>query len=138
MVTPWYRANRGASANDDKALSPYGALANLVYEAASKTTRVKTVTLVKVAKAAKPVVSEQSFDNFGGLSAMTRQVREYIRDPNSFEVIKYGRGSSDGTQCMSYRSRNGFGGMNVGYAVVSSKQSELNNATLFKKLCRGL
>jgi hypothetical protein len=135
VVTPWYRANRGASANDDEALSPYGALANLVYEAASKTTRVKTVTLVK---AAKPVVSEQSFDNFGGLTAMTRQVRGYIRDPDSFEVIKYGRGSSDGTQCMSYRSRDGFGGMNIGYAVVSSKQSEINNATLFKKLCRGL
>lgn len=79
-----------------------------------------------------------TFDNFAGLTAMTREIKSHMRDPDSFSVARYGRKNSDGTQCMVYRSANGFGGMNVGYAVLSDKRSELNDPAFFKRMCVGL
>lgn len=49
--------------------------------------------------------------------ALESQVKESLRDPDSFELISYGGGmiDADGTQpiLMKFRARNGFGGMNV-------------------------
>jgi hypothetical protein len=43
-------------------------------------------------------------------------IRDAMREPGSFQVSK-ALVMEDGAGCITYRARNGFGGMNVGYAV---------------------
>jgi hypothetical protein len=47
-----------------------------------------------------------------------KQIREAMRDPDSFQLSK-ALVMLDGSGCIDYRSRNGFGGMNAGRAVVA-------------------
>lgn len=45
------------------------------------------------------------------------QLHELMRDPDSFRLVR-ANVMNDGAACYVYRSRNGFGGMNVGIAVM--------------------
>jgi hypothetical protein len=44
-------------------------------------------------------------------------VKETLRDPSSMEVDKRGYNLTNDAVCLKYRARNGFGGMNVAYAI---------------------
>jgi hypothetical protein len=49
-----------------------------------------------------------------------RLLRRAMRDPDSlkFEIVS---DMADGSVCYTYRARNGFGGMNIGQAVMTPK-----------------
>ena len=49
-----------------------------------------------------------------------KQLKAAMRNPDSFKLSKVIT-LEDGTSCFEYRGQNGFGGMNVGQAVVTPK-----------------
>ena len=47
LVTPWFRRSEKDNPNDDAMLSPYGSLANLIYEASTKSIKIHKLELKK-------------------------------------------------------------------------------------------
>jgi hypothetical protein len=71
--------------------------------------------------------------------AGARQLRSSMRNPDSFKLSQ-ALVMSNGAVCYTYRAQNGFGGMNVGYAVLASndrfKSSDSpGHETLWNKEC---
>jgi hypothetical protein len=69
-----------------------------------------------------------------------RKLRDSMRDPASFELIT-AKDMGGGTQCFQYRARNGFGGMNVGFALSTPSGIYTENGdgfqARFKRECSG-
>lgn len=65
-------------------------------------------------------------------------VRAHLRDPNSMEVAWLGTSYDAETICLKYRARNGFGGMNTGYATFLPGKSGDGDPKLFAQSCIGL
>ena len=70
----------------------------------------------------------------GSHKAFADDVKDMMRDPDSFEVIdtRVTPVASDGTHSilMDYRSRNGFGGMNVAVALGSFRNSDCKHTII--------
>lgn len=71
---------------------------------------------------------------------MANAIKKSMRDPDSFKLNSVLIMEKTGAVCYEYRARNGFGGMNVGQAVLSSKGDLKTNEmdgfhTLWKKEC---
>lgn len=68
-----------------------------------------------------------------------RRLRDSMRNPDSFKLTQ-ALVMADGTACYTYRAQNGFGGMDVGYAVLTAtmqfKTDEMTGFhALWKKRC---
>lgn len=63
-------------------------------------------------------------------------LKKAMRDPDSFKLSQALVIDGSGAVCYEYRARNGFGGMNVGYAVISSDGTafKTENDSGFRKL----
>lgn len=67
--------------------------------------------------------------------ALAAVLKQSARDPDSL-VIESMSANDDGTVvCSEYRARNGFGGMNRGYAMALNGKVTLDNAGLWNKHC---
>ena len=69
----------------------------------------------------------------GSHSAFKREVKSQMRDPDSFEHIKTRvTPVSDGTHTaiMEYRARNGFGGMTIGQAIATYRNSSCGHTVI--------
>lgn len=69
-------------------------------------------------------------------------LKKSARDPDSFKLEQALIIDKTGSVCYTYRARNGFNGMNIGYAVLNSsgdfKNDEMRGFnTLWKKECDG-
>lgn len=76
---------------------------------------------------------------FAHASAGAKILHDSARNPDSFKLVQV-LTMRDGTACYTYRAQNGFGGMNVGYAVLSPankfKTDEMQGFhVLWNKLC---
>jgi hypothetical protein len=70
------------------------------------------------------------------------ELKRAMRDPDSFRLSSVLIIEKTNAVCYEYRSRNGFGGMNVGQAVLSPKGSFRTNEmdgfhTLWRSECSG-
>ena len=70
----------------------------------------------------------------GSHSAFANDVESKMRDPDSFEIIetRVTPVSADGTHTilMEYRAKNGFGGMNVGTALGTYRNSDCKHTVI--------
>jgi zinc-ribbon domain len=76
---------------------------------------------------------------FAHAAAGAKILHDSARNPDSFKLVQV-LTMSDRTACYTYRAQNGFGGMNVGYAVLSPtnefKTDEMQGFhVLWNKLC---
>jgi hypothetical protein len=63
-----------------------------------------------------------------------KQLRDSMRNPDSFKLSQVLM-MDDGAVCYQYRAQNGFGGLNVGHAVLSPKgQFKANESAGFRGL----
>jgi hypothetical protein len=70
-----------------------------------------------------------------------KALRNSARNPDSFKLSQ-ARLMDDGAACYTYRAQNGFGGMNIGHAVLSPAGTILSEdaagfTRLWNKECRG-
>jgi hypothetical protein len=68
-----------------------------------------------------------------------KQLQKAMRNPDSFKLTQV-LIMDDGSVCYDYRSQNGFGGINLGHAVLSKKGQFKSNedagfTSLWNKLC---
>jgi hypothetical protein len=92
-----------------------------------------------VVSAAQQAANQKDEAAFQRAVAGAKQLRNAMRNPNSFKLGET-LIMDDGAVCYDYRSQNGFGGMNVGHAVLSPsgqfKTDELNGFTaMWNKEC---
>ncbi len=66
-----------------------------------------------------PLPSPADDAQFAHAAAGAKMLHDAARNPDSFKLVQV-LTMSDGTACYTYRAQNGFGGMNVGYALLSS------------------
>lgn len=53
-------------------------------------------------------------------ATIAREIKRSMRDPDSFTLSSVRLVEKSDTICYVYRARNGFGGINVGHAILSS------------------
>jgi len=85
---------------------------------------LKEVTLTSTTQSRKqsapPAPSMDKETRFQLAVAGAKSLKEAMRNPDSFKLVKVIT-LDDGTSCYEYRAQNGFGGMDVGRAVVTPK-----------------
>lgn len=95
-------------------------------------------------KAAKEAARKEDFERnvqpLVDAGRDAKQLRDSMRDPASFELVKV-IDMGGGTRCFQYRARNGFGGMNVGFALSTPGAFYTENSAgfeaRFKRTCNG-
>jgi hypothetical protein len=95
-------------------------------------------------RAAKEAARKEKFDRevqpLVDAGRDARRLRDSMRDPASFELVAV-IDMGNGTRCFQYRARNGFGGMNVGYALSTPDAFYTENSdgfqARFKRTCSG-
>jgi len=100
--------------------------------------------IVPASPAPAQTAEEKAEDKFLVSAVMgAKSLKAAMRDPDSFKLesaLLMGNGDA---VCYSYRARNGFNGMNVGYAVLVPKTSVLLSSdsqgftSAWKKSCNG-
>lgn len=79
-------------------------------------------------------------DKFAELRARAHRgeyaLERTMRNPDSFKISGVAGNTKTGTICYEYRAQNGFGGMNVAYAILKGDDSEMidEHAVGFTKL----
>lgn len=79
--------------------------------------------------------------DYGYVILATRRLKESMRDPDSFKLESAFVIDGSGEICYKYRAHNGFGGVNVGYAVYSKIGLFTDETSSFRsmwnKVCAG-
>jgi hypothetical protein len=89
----------------------------------------------KAAKAAEDAMRKTRFNNTG--IAVTR-VKSALRDPKSVEWIDVSSSEKGEVVCLTYRARNGFGGMNVEHATATMADYKISSSSdAWNKNCVG-
>jgi hypothetical protein len=65
----------------------------------------------------------------------TEGLRNSMRDPQSLTVESLGVNKDANLACIEYRAKNGFGGMNRGFAVVQNGRFYFDKAEVWNKSC---
>ena len=90
------------------------------------------------APASEPKKAEK---NYAYAYVAAKELRDTMRDPDSFKLTSAYIIKDTGNVCYEYRARNGFGGMNKGYAVlykaglVTSEQNARRFTAAWNKYC---
>jgi Na+-transporting methylmalonyl-CoA/oxaloacetate decarboxylase gamma subunit len=103
-----------------------GSLVGQNFPDSPKTSPEKTAASAKYAAEMEQVSKAKKF---------VRAIKEMMRNPDSFKV-EHIYVTADGAYCVTYRSQNGFGGMNQGAGVLTPdfKESKIDGMENFKKL----
>jgi hypothetical protein len=85
----------------------------------------------------QPEHGETEMDRLMKTIHFERTIKDNLRDPDSYERVDSMLGK-DGSVCVEFRSKNGFGGMNVAYALLKQPAntyslSESSDPTRFRK-----
>jgi hypothetical protein len=86
---------------------------------------------------AEPQIQDDTKDDPNLLRAVVgaASLRNAMRNPDSFQLSSV-LIMPDKSVCYQYRAQNGFGGLNVEYAVLTPKASNLNtSASLWNRQC---
>jgi hypothetical protein len=87
-------------------------------------------------KAAKDREALEKNARFVNTAATLRAVKNRLREPNSVEWIDISASQDGKVVCLTYRARNGFGGMNVEHAAMA-KDAISNSRGAWNKSCAG-
>jgi hypothetical protein len=85
----------------------------------------------------QPAHAETEMDRLMKTIHFERTIKDNLRDPDSYERVDSMLGK-DGSVCVQFRSKNGFGGMNVAYALLKQPAntyslSESSDPARFRK-----
>jgi hypothetical protein len=82
-------------------------------------------------------VAEERFSKQAAFAwAVTQMVKDAMRDPTSFVVEEALVNDAGTVACLTFRSRNGFGGMNREFAVYAAGKLSQSGA-IWNKHCAG-
>lgn len=92
-----------------------------------------------VVSPAQQVANQKAEDAFQRAVAGAKQLQKSMRNPDSFRLVE-ALIMDDGATCYDYRAQNGFGGMNVGHAVLAPNDQFKSSdspgyVTLWNKEC---
>lgn len=93
----------------------------------------KHAAAVAKSKAEAAADAETRRERFG--ATVTSNVKSLMRDPDSFVLEKASVSENADLGCVSFRARNGFGGMNKGFAVGTDGRIYVNNVGQWNKHC---
>jgi hypothetical protein len=94
------------------------------------------VPLTAEEQAAKTKDALESNARFVNTAATLRAVKNRLRDPKSVEWIDISASQDGKVVCLTYRARNGFGGLNVEHAAMA-KDTISNSGAAWNKNCAG-
>lgn len=77
-----------------------------------------SLSMLPSRRSSMPSPTSEEDEHFKAAVAAAAVLRDSMRNPDSFRLAKAIL-MKDGAACFEYRAQNGFGGMNVGYAVTS-------------------
>jgi hypothetical protein len=87
-------------------------------------------------EAAKTKAALESNARFVNTAATLRAIKNRLREPKSVEWIDISASQDGKVVCLTYRARNGFGGMNVEHAAMA-KDTISNSRGAWNKNCAG-
>ena len=131
-----------AFGGSDKGTSPTTAAAPAPSPVPVKPPNTEEQAAAAAAKAAADAKRKKEEETFVKAQIGAKVLKQAMRDPDSFKLASV-LVMDSGAVCYEYRARNGFGGMNVSHAVLSSDgktfkgQDEDGFSRVWNKECSG-